>query len=73
MKEITFASTAPCAGGWGGEVGERGGVDCLGIWKLSGFYMIRYTHTHTKKSMEVMYSLFIPELINCNLLCFDPI
>ena len=29
----------------GGSWGEEG-VDCLGIWKLSGFYMIRHKYIY---------------------------
>ena len=67
----------------GGSWGEEG-VDCLGIWKLSGFYMIRHKYIYIyiyinknknkkTKNMKVLYSLFIPKLIDYNLLCFDPI
>ena len=59
-------------------------MDCLGIWKLSGFYMIRHKYIYIyiyinknknkkTKNMKVLYSLFIPKLIDYNLLCFDPI
>ena len=75
--------TTPCTRG---KLGRRGG-GLLGhleiVWFLydkTQIYIYIYIYIDINKNknkktknMKVLYSLFIPKLIDYNLLCFDPI